>query len=187
MVNEETIVSGMTGRYASALHSLASENGQSGQVRAALRNFKAMLDESADLRRLVRNPTFSAADQLKALTPILARAGITGVAANFIKLLASKRRLFAVADIIDAFNKLDEAERGVTRATVTVAEPLSAQQSDSLRDALRNVTGGKSVEMDTRLDPAIIGGLVVKLGSRMLDASLRTKLSTIRTRLKEVG
>ena len=187
MANEETIVSGMTGRYASALHSLASERRETETVRAALADFASLLAESEDLRRLVRNPMFSAQDQLKALDPVLSRAGIGGIAADFIKLLATKRRLFAVADMIEGFNRLDDAEKGVSRAQVTVAEPLSSAQTQALQDALRAVTGGKSVEIDTQVDPAIIGGLVVKLGSRMMDGSLRTKLASIRTRMKEVG
>ena len=187
MANEETIVSGMTGRYASALHALASERRDTDGVRAALATFAAMLQESDDLRRLVRSPMFSSQDQLKALGPILARAGIAGLAADFIKLLATKRRLFAIDDMIEGFNRLDDAEKGISRAQVTVAEPLSSLQSQALEAALREITGGKSVEVDTRVDPAIIGGLVVKLGSRMMDGSLRTKLASIRTRMKEVG
>ena len=186
-MNEETIVSGMTGRYASALHSLASERNQTDSVRAALADFRRMLDGSEDLRRLVRNPMFSASDQLKALTPILNAAGITGLAADFIKLLATKRRLFAVADMIEGFNKLDDAEKGVTRAQVTVAEPLSAAQAGALQEALQGAAGGRNVEVDTKIDPSIIGGIVVKLGSRMMDGSLRSKLASIRTRMKEVG
>lgn len=187
MANQDTIVSGMTGRYASALHSLASERRQTDIVRSALANFTRLLDESDDLRRLVRSPAFSAADQLKALGAVLAQAGITGLAADFLKLLATKRRLFAVADIIRDFNKLDDAEKGVTRAQVTVAEPLSDTQAQALREALRAVAGGQTVEVETKVDPSIIGGLVVKLGSRMMDNSLRTKLAAIRTRMKEVG
>lgn len=186
-MNEETIVSGMTGRYASALHSLASERNQTDSVRAALGNFRRLLGESDDLRRLVRNPMFSSADQLKALSPVLERAGIAGLAADFIKLLATKRRLFAVDDMIAGFDKLDDAGKGVVRAEVTVAEPLSAAQTDALQESLRAATGGKAVEVDTKVDPSIVGGIVVKLGSRMMDASLRTKLASIRTRMKEVG
>ena len=187
MVNEETIVSGMTGRYASALHSLASERNQTDSVRAALDTFRRLLGESDDLRRLVRNPMFSAADQLKALLPVLERAGIAGLAADFIKLLATKRRLFAVDEIIEGFDKLDDAGKGVVRAEVTVAEPLSAAQTAALQESRRAATGGKTVEVDTKVDPSIIGGIVVKLGSRMMDGSLRTKLASIRTRMKEVG
>ena len=187
MANQETIVSGMTGRYALALHSLVSERRQTDEVRTSLATFRRLLDESEDLRRLVRNPMFTAADQVKAVGAVLAKAGIAGVAADFIKLLANKRRLFAVSDIIDGFNRLDDDEKGVTRAQVTVAEPLSAAQTDALQQTLKAASGGRAVEIDTKVDPAIIGGLVVKLGPRMMDASLRTKLASIRIRMKEVG
>ena len=187
MANAETIVSGMTGRYAVALHSLASERSQTDEVRTSLGTFRQLLDGSSDLKRLVRNPMFSAADRTKAVGAVLARMQIGGLAADFIKLLATKRRLFAVEDIIDSFNRLDDAEKGVTRAQVTVAEPLSAAQTDALHETLKAASGGRTVEIDTKVDPAIIGGLVVKLGPRMMDASLRTKLASIRTRMKEVG
>ena len=187
MAKEETIVSGMAGRYASALHALAVEQNATGPVGAQLAGFQKMVDESPDLQRLVRSPVFSAEDQTKALVALFDKAGVSGVAANFIKLVASKRRLFAISDMIAAYRQLDDAYNGVTRATVTVAEPLSDSQTQALRQQLAAVTGGKSVDVDVKIDPAIIGGLVVKVGSRMVDSSLKTKLNAIRTRMKEVG
>ncbi|MCC0003296.1 MAG: F0F1 ATP synthase subunit delta [Methylobacteriaceae bacterium] len=187
MAKEETIVSGMAGRYASALHALAVESGSTAVVSQALAAFQKLIDESPDLQRLVKSPVFSAEEQLKALTAILDKAGISGVAANFIKLVASKRRLFAISDMIADYNKLEDAANGVARAQVTVAEPLSDAQTQALRDQLAAVAGAKSVDVDVKIDPAIIGGLVVKVGSRMVDSSLKTKLNAIRTRMKEVG
>ncbi len=187
MAKEETIVSGMAGRYAAALHALAVEQNATGPVGAALATFQALLDESPDLRRLVRSPVFSADEQTRALTPLLDKAGIGGTAANFIKLVAAKRRLFAIPDMIAGYKALDDAANGVTRATVTVAEPLSDTQTQALRQQLAAVAGAKSVDLDVSVDPSIIGGLVVKVGSRMVDSSLKTKLNAIRTRMKEVG
>jgi F-type H+-transporting ATPase subunit delta len=187
VAHEETIVSGMSGRYAQALFALAQESLSTDKVGADLKAFQSLIDESPDMQRLVRSPVFAAEQQVKALDAILARAGIDGVAANFIKLVAAKRRLFAISDMIRDYNKLSDAAKGVTRAEVTVAEPMSDQQLDALKDSLRQVSGGKSVEMNVKVDPAIIGGLIVKLGSRMVDGSLRTKLNTIRSRMKEVG
>lgn len=187
MAKEETIVSGMAGRYASALHALAVEQNAAGPVGAALSTFQKLIDESPDLQRLVKSPVFSAEEQTKALGAILDKAGISGVAANFIKLVAGKRRLFAISDMIADYRKLDDAHNGVTRATVTVAEPLNDSQTQALRQQLAAVTGGRSVEVDVKVDPAIIGGIVVKVGSRMVDSSLKTKLNAIRTRMKEVG
>jgi F-type H+-transporting ATPase subunit delta len=157
------------------------------QVAADLGRFSAMLTESADLARLVRSPAFSAEEQVKALGAVLAAAGIGGLTAQFLKLVATKRRLFAAPTMIADFGKLLDAARGVSRAEVTVAEPLSPANLEALRLALREAAGSSSVEMNVKVDPAIIGGLIVKLGSRMVDGSLRTKLNSIRTRMKEVG
>ena len=187
MAKEETIVTGMAGRYASALFGLAQEQGATVQVAADLARFNAMIEESADLARLVRSPVFTAEEQVKALGAVLDKAGIGGLTAKFLKLVASKRRLFAAQAMIADFGKLHDAARGVSRADVTVAEPLSPANLEALRKALTDVAGSSSVEMNVKVDPAIIGGLIVKLGSRMVDGSLRTKLNSIRTRMKEVG
>lgn len=177
----------MAGRYALALFELARDQKAIDAIVADMNKFKAMIAESADLQRLVKSPVFTAEEQTKALAAILSKAGISGVAANFLKLVANKRRLFAVSDMIAGFEKLVDREKGVTRAEVTVAEPLNDAHTKALKAALAEVSGGKSVEVDVKVDPAIIGGLVVKLGSRMVDSSLRTKLNSIRTRMKEVG
>jgi F-type H+-transporting ATPase subunit delta len=183
----DDIVSGVAGRYASALFSLARDARDADGVAAALRSFEAMIVESPDLRRLVRSPAFSAQDQLAALGAILEKAGVSGLAANFIKLVAAKRRLFAIRDMIADYGKLNDAFRGVTRAEATSAAPLSEENVAALKEALRAVTGGSQVALSAKVDPAIIGGLVVRLGSRMVDGSLKTKLNAIRIRMKEVG
>lgn len=177
----------MAGRYAQALFELASESGATEQVAADLAAFEALLDESTDLQRFVKSPVITAEQQVKALGAILDKAEITGIAAKFLKLVASKRRLFAVADMIRDFKTLHDAARGVTRAAVTVAEPLKDAHVEALKGALAELTGGKEVEIAVKVDPAIIGGLIVQLGSRMVDGSLRTKLNSLRTRMKEVG
>jgi F-type H+-transporting ATPase subunit delta len=187
VANEETIVTGMAGRYASALFNLAEEQKVTDEVGADLTTFASMLEESADLRRLVRSPVFSADEQVKALGAVLDRAGVRGLAGNFLRLVTAKRRLFAISDMIVNYRKLVDASRGVTRAEVTAAEPLGEMQTAALKEALAQVSGGKSVDIAVKIDPSIIGGLVVKLGSRMVDASLKTKLNSIRTRMKEVG
>lgn len=187
VAKQETIVSGMAGRYAQALFQLAGEAKATDAVASDLDRFTAMVAESADLRRLVESPVFSAEQQVKALGALLSAAGISGLAANFLKLVASKRRLFAVSGMIRGYKALNDAAKGITRAEVTVAEPLSAANRAALESALAQVSGGQSVVVDVKVDPAIIGGLVVKLGSRMVDGSLKTKLNSIRTRMKEVG
>src|SRR6185437_8229523 len=121
VAEEDTIVSGVSGRYASALFSLARDSRQTGPVADALRRFDALVAESPDLERLVRSPVFSAAEQLKALDAILADAGIGGIAANFIRLVTTKRRLFFIREMIADYRELYDASRGVTRAQVTSA------------------------------------------------------------------
>lgn len=187
MAETETIVTGMAGRYASALFDLAREQHATEQVADDLNGFLALVKESTDLARLVRSPAFSAEDQVRALGQILDRAGISSLTANFLKLVATKRRLFALENMVRDFNALNDDAKGVVRARVTVAEPISQDQWAELERTLSTMSGGKSVSIDVFIDPEIIGGLVVKLGSRMIDGSLRTKLNSIRTRMKEVG
>lgn len=179
--------SGVAERYAQALFSLAQEQNATDAVVGDLRKFTAMLAESADLRRLVASPVFSAEDQMKAIAALLGAAGIGGLTANFVKLVASKRRLFVLSDMIRAFNALNDRTKGVTHAQVIVAEPLSPDHTKALEEALRQVSGGSTVKVNVNVDPSIIGGIVVQLGSRMVDASLKTKLNSLRTRMKEVG
>ena len=187
MAEEDTVVSGVAGRYASALFSLAQDARETNSVAEALARFDALIAESPDLERLVRSPVFSAADQLKALDAILAQAGIGGVAANFLRLVASKRRLFFIREMIADYRKLNDARRGVTRADVTSATALTDAHIAALKESLRAATGGREVDLNTKVDPSIIGGLIVKLGSRMVDGSLKTKLNAIRLAMKEVG
>ena len=176
--------SGMQGRYATALFDLARETNAIDAVKADLDRFDALVAESADLARLVRSPVFSADEQMHALSAVLERAGIGGLAANFLKLVTANRRLFAVRDMIKAYRGLVAQHKGEATAEVTVAEALKDEHFTALRDAL-NAVSGKNVDLNVTVDPAIIGGLVVKLGSRMVDTSLRTKLNAIRHAMKE--
>ncbi len=186
MAAEDPSVSGVSGRYATALFELARDEKSIDAVRADLDKFEAMLSDSADLKRLVRSPVFSAEVQSKALASVLDKTGISGVAANFLKVLTANRRLFAVADVLRAFRALVAKFKGEATADVTVAETLSDKNLDALKTALKSVTG-KDVALNVKVDPSIIGGLVVKLGSRMVDSSLRTKLNSIKHAMKEAG
>jgi F-type H+-transporting ATPase subunit delta len=186
VAGEDATVSGMAGRYATALFELALEQNAVDQVAGDLRRFLALIDGSEDLGRLVRSPVFSSDEQARAVAAVLERTGIGGITANFIRLVAKKRRLFAVRTMARDFFKLVARHRGEVAAQVTVAEPLSDARLNELKEALKQVTG-KQVELDVKVDPAIIGGLVVKVGSRMLDTSLRTKLNALKHAMKEVG
>ncbi len=184
VAGEEHLVSGMAGRYAIALFDLANETNAIDAVKADLESFDRLVAEIGDLERLVRSPVFSADEQLNALSAVLDRAGIGGLAAKFLKLVTAKRRLFAVRDMIRGFRELVAKHKGEATAEVTVAEALKDEHIEALRAALKAVSG-KDVTLDIKIDPAIIGGLVVKLGSRMVDTSLRTKLNAIKHAMKE--
>ena len=175
---------GVADRYALALFELAREANAIEAVKADLERFDALVAESADLARLVRSPVFSADEQLHALAAVLDHAGIGGLAAQFLKLVTSNRRLFASRDMVRAYRQLVARHKGEATAAVTVAEQLKPEHLAALRAALKAVSG-KDVDLDVKIDPAIIGGLVVKLGSRMVDTSLRTKLNAIKHAMKE--
>jgi F-type H+-transporting ATPase subunit delta len=177
------MMASMAGRYAAALFDLAKDERQLPQVEADLAAFQSMLDANADLRRLVRSPVISAEDQARALDAILAKAGLSGLTANFFRVIARNRRLFAVADMIRDFRALLARERGEVSADVASAHPLTPEHLNALRDALR-VQIGKEVQVNTRVDAALLGGLIVKVGSRMIDSSLRTKLNNLKVAMK---
>jgi F-type H+-transporting ATPase subunit delta len=174
----------MAGRYATALFELALEEKSLDSVKSDLDRFLALLDGSPDLVRLVRSPVFDSDVQERALAAVLDKAKIGGTAGNFLLLVAQKRRLFAVREMIRAFAALVAKHKGETRAEVVVAEPLKNEHLDALKQAIA-ASAGKNVTLDVQVDPSILGGLKVKLGSRMIDASLKTKLNSIRIAMKE--
>nr|WP_285229863.1 F0F1 ATP synthase subunit delta [Neorhizobium galegae] len=180
------LISGVAERYASSLFELSLEAGSIDKVGADLDRFQALLDESEDLRRLVASPVFSAEDQQNAVIAVAEKAGISGLVANFLKVVAGNRRLFAIPGMIRAFRQIAAEHRGEITAEVTSAHALSQAQENELKSALKGVTG-KDVTIAVTIDPSILGGLIVKVGSRQIDTSLRTKLSTLKLALKEVG
>ncbi len=175
----------MAGRYATALFELALEEKAVDAVKKDLDSFDELIADSDDLNRLVRSPVFGADEQLKALSAVLAKAKIKGLAANFLKVITANRRLFAARDMIRGYRALVARHKGEVSAQITVAEKLSDKNLDALKSALKSVTGGKDIDLNVKVDPAIIGGLVVKVGSRMVDSSLRTKLNAIKFAMKE--
>jgi F-type H+-transporting ATPase subunit delta len=175
----------MAGRYAGALFDLALEEKAVDSVKKDLEAFDALIAGNPDLNRLVRSPVFGVDDQLNAISAILAKAQITGLAANFLRVITTNRRLFALREIIRGYRALVARHKGEVSAQITVAEKLSDTHLDALKSALKSVTGGKDIDLDVKIDPAIIGGLVVKVGSRMVDSSLRTKLNAIKFAMKE--
>ena len=186
MSDRSSSVSGVAERYAFALFDLAREQSALEQVEGELRSIGALIDGSEDLRRLVVSPAFSADDQEQAIGAIADRAGIRGLTGNFLRLVAKNRRLFALPGIITAFRNMAARHRGEVTAEVTSAHRLTDDQVADLRAALKEKLG-KDVTLQTRVNPAILGGLIVRVGSRMIDTSLRTRLLSIKTQLKEVG
>jgi F-type H+-transporting ATPase subunit delta len=183
---EDTTVSGVSGRYATALFELAVEEKSIDTIAADLDAIDRMIEESTDLKRLVMSPVFSAEEQTRALAAILDKAGIAGTTANFIRVVAANRRLFVLQGMIAAFRKLVAAHRGEVSAEVTSAEELTEAQVESLAAALK-ASIGKDVRLSRKVDPGLLGGLIVKVGSRMIDTSLRTKLNNLKIAMKEVG
>jgi F-type H+-transporting ATPase subunit delta len=179
-------LSGVAERYATALFELALDANALAATEGDLDRVAALIDQNDDLKRLVRSPVFSTEEQVRALAAVLAKAEVGGLVTNFVKVTAGNRRLFALLGIIAAFRRLAADHRGEIAAAVTSAEPLADKQVASLKAALKEALG-KDVTLETRVDPSLIGGLIVKVGSRMVDGSLKTKLNGLRLAMKEVG
>jgi F-type H+-transporting ATPase subunit delta len=182
-VASEKAEGGLAGRYANALFELAQDQKAIDAVSADLASLRRALETSADLSRLVRSPVFSAADHAKALKAILDKMGANALTAKFVLLLAGKRRLFVLLQIISAYERLVARSRGETEAEVTAARALSEGEITELKAVLKSKLG-KEPRLHAKVDPTLLGGLVVKVGSRMIDSSLRTKLDGLRSAMK---
>lgn len=180
------MISGVADRYAGSLFELAAAENAVARVEADLGRFEALTRGSEDLMRLVRSPVFSADDQVKAVAAIADKAKIGGLVGNFLRVVARNRRLFAVPAMIDAFRRIAAEARGEATADVVSAHALSPAQEKELKATLKGVAG-KDVSINLTVDPTILGGLVVKMGSRQIDTSLKTKLASLKLALKEVG
>ena len=186
MAVEEQRVSGVAGRYATALFELAREANALDKVAADLDRFAATLDAVDDLARLIKSPVFTAEEQSRALAAVLDKLQIEGLTRNFLLLVAKNRRLFAAPDMTRAFRAMLARHRGETSASVISASKLTEAQVTALKQALKAALG-KDVTLDQRIDAGLLGGLVVKVGSRMIDTSLRTRLNSLKVAMKEVG
>jgi len=186
VASEDHKVSGVAGRYATALFELGLEEKALEQIETDLNRFGEALDAVEDLQRLVKSPMFSAEEQGQALGAVLDELKIEGLTKNFLLLVSKNRRLFASPDMIRAFRALLAEHRGEMSATITAASKLTDTQVTALKQALKAALG-KDVMLDQRVDASLIGGLTVKVGSRMIDTSLRTKLNSLRHAMKEVG
>ena len=178
----------MPGRYATALFELALERGEDEleRISADLDRLRLLLDESTDLARLVRSPVFRSDEQARAMAAVAAKADFSRLTRNFIQLVIRNRRLFAIRDMIRAFRALRARHRGELTAEVRSATRLTDEQRQALAEKLRSGLG-RAVQIEESVDPSLLGGLVVRVGSRMIDSSIRTKLNNLKIAMKEVG
>lgn len=177
------IQASLSGRYATALFDLARENKAIDSVAASLGSLKAALAESADFRALTTNPLLGRDDAARGAAAVAAHLRLDDLTSRFLGVLAQNRRLGQLAAVISAFSALAAAHRGETTAEVTSAHPLDEAQIAALKNKLK-ARVGRDVAIDLKVDPAILGGLVVKIGSRMIDSSIRTRLNTLAVAMK---
>lgn len=186
MAGDDTSLSGIAGRYALALLDLADEKKALDEVADDLKGLKSVLDENEDLRRLVQSPLYSREQQAAVMTSIMEKSGLSELTRRFVLVVAQNRRLFALSSMINAYLQELSRRRGEVTAEVTAARALSDTQQQALNDALRAAVGAK-VQVDLKVDESLIGGLIVKVGSRMVDSSLKTKLQRLQLAMKGVG
>ncbi len=179
-------VSNVAGRYASALYELADERGAIDAVAADLAALQKMFDDSDDFRRFIKSPILARADQSRGIGAIAEKSQLSPLTRQFLGLVAANRRLFALPGMIAGFRAILNDRRGHTTAQVTSAAGLSDSQTASLIDALKKAIG-RNVDIDSKIDPSILGGLIVKVGSRMVDSSLKSKLQRLKLAMKGVG
>ncbi len=177
------IQASLAGRYASALFDLASENGKVTAVEKDLGNLSAALGESPELRAATTNPQLSRSAQGAAMAALAKHLKLNGLTANFLGVLASNRRLSALPSIIAAFKAIAAAQRGEVSANVTSAHPLSDEQLATLKDKL-TARQGRTVMLSAEVEPELLGGLVVTIGSQRIDASIRTRLNSLAQAMK---
>ena len=179
-------VSGVAARYAQALYDLADEKGALDAVATDLAALQKMIADSDDFKRFIKSPIISRNDQSKAIAAIATQAQLSPLAQKFLGLLAANRRLFALPDTITGFRQILADRRGQATAQVTSAAPLTDAQTTSLIESLKKSVG-RNIEIISKVDPSILGGLIVKVGSRMVDSSLKSKLNRLKLVMKGVG
>lgn len=175
---------GVAGRYATALFDLALEANALETVEADLQTLKDVINASEDLKKFLKSPIYGRDEQEKAIGAIAQKTGFGALTTNFLLLVAKNRRLFALEDMIAAFAANAARHRGEISAEATTAAPMNGDQEKALRMEIEAMVG-KAVNLDTKVDPDLLGGLVVKIGSKMIDSSLRTKLNRLKTVMKE--
>ena len=186
MSSSTSLTAGAAGRYATALFELAEEAGALDQTEADLAAVKVALAQSGDLLDLTQNPLYTREEQGAAMAAIAQSMGLSDLVKNVIGLMAAKRRLFALNQMIRIFEELMADHRGEITADVTVAHALSDAQATALTDRIKGATG-RNTKLNVTVDEGLIGGLIVKVGSKMIDTSIRSKLNSLQNAMKEVG
>ncbi|RFC62065.1 F0F1 ATP synthase subunit delta [Fulvimarina endophytica] len=186
MAKSSSPVSEVADRYAQSLFDLARQEGSIQTVESELDGLRSLIEDNADFRRLVESPAFSAEQQAKGIAGVVDSAQPSALTGNFLKVVARNRRLFALPGMIRRFKQLAAAERGEVEADVITAAAMSDDERNELKDVLGRYAG-KTVTLRERVDPSILGGLIVQIGSRQVDTSIRTKLNSLKLALKEVG
>ena len=186
MASDTTGVFGLAQRYAAALFEIADERRALDEVAADLRQLRAMLTESADLTRLIRSPILARDAQAKAIAALAEATRLSALIRDFLAVVARNRRLFAVPAMIEAYLAQLAARRGEVTAEVTTARALDQTQLGRLNEQLRR-TVGRRVSIEARVDPALIGGMIVKVGSRMVDSSVKSQLHRLQLAMKAAG
>lgn len=186
MSEPASISAGIAGRYATAVFELAKEAKALDALEADVAALDEALKVSPELRQVIASPVVTREEQGRAMAALAARMGLSGTVANTLALMAAKRRLFVLPQLLAALTGMIAAEKGEVTADVTAAAELTKAQADKLAAALRK-TVGKTVKLNTTVDESLIGGLVVKVGSKMIDTSIRSKLAALQNVMKEVG
>ncbi|KUF09726.1 F0F1 ATP synthase subunit delta [Pseudoponticoccus marisrubri] len=181
-----SVSSGIAERYATAVFEIVKENNKLQKLETNLDDLSAALKESADLRDLLSSPVYSREAQSTAITAIAEKMGLMPALKNVLGLMAAKRRLFVVPQMVARLRDMLAEEKGEVTADVTTAIALTDAQAAQLADTLKSKVG-KDVKINTTVDESLIGGLVVKVGSKMIDTSIRSKLNSLQNAMKEVG
>ncbi|KAJ55122.1 ATP synthase F0F1 subunit delta [Actibacterium mucosum KCTC 23349] len=186
MSEPASISTGIAMRYATAVFELAKEENALAALEGDLGTLQAAIDESAELRDLLNSPVYTREEQAKAVSALSSKMGLSAVLGNTLSLMASKRRLFATPQLIAGLSALIAEDKGEVTAEVTAAKALTAEQQKKLAASLKASTG-KDINLNVAVDNSLIGGLVVKVGSKMVDTSIRSKLAALQNTMKEVG
>jgi F-type H+-transporting ATPase subunit delta len=181
-----SISTGIASRYASAMFDLSRETGALATLESDVDSLDAALRESADLRDLISSPLYSREEQGAAISAVVARMGLSQSFANLMSLMASKRRLFVLPQLVTTLRGMIASEKGEVTAEVSSAKALTKTQAEKLAKTL-SASAGKTVKIIAAVDESLIGGLVVKIGSQMIDTSIRAKLMALQNTMKEVG